>query len=323
MAPAAALTELKEQYRVWWAYLLYSEPFREYIRVTLHERRPLADLSRPAMRASHYYDPWVRPLLPDIFERYPGPADFPLVWQRVVVLSRAWRVSIETESSNHRAWLHHIFQQLEQGQLSAAEAAAQLDRNQQHYSIPRQLPKAEALRQIEQQLTEPDRRLDGILRPLRFCVPSHLGQNAVRVGSLETLQKNLTWYALTLGLSSEDDWQDLFDGAQVRYFDPPDCDGISWSYQPLFDSGTINFTGTHQERAIEARWKDHFPAERLLTPAAHRRKRTSSWRLRQQEVASFRHWALTCASAARETLANVANGWFPRPPSKSKKSKKV
>lgn len=308
---ALNLSELEEYYRTWWAYLLYCEPFREYIRVSLHERKPLSELSRLAKEASHYHEPWVLPLLPELFERYPSMADFPRVWHRFTVLSRIWHQSIETETEHFEAKLSNILSRVQKGEISTTEAR-ELICNQQMIHIPLRQSKAETLHGIEQILSDPEPRLDGTLRSIQFHLPAYMGHNTIRKGDLETLQKNLTWHVLTLGLHTQDEWADLYDGTHVRYFDP---DGQTWDYKPLF-KGTPLLTGTPQERAIAARWKKSSPMERFFTRPSPQPKHTLAARARKKDIASFRKWSRTCASDARETLQYVSNGWFPRHPQK-------
>jgi len=309
--PRERLLGLEETYRVWWAYLLYCEPFREVIRVSLHQGRRLRELTRPAMRASNYSDPWIHRLLPDLFNRYPTMADFPRVWHRVEVLARVWNHNIATETEFFKRHLSNILHRVQHGDLNPEQAAA-LITAEQIFCIPRRMDKADALWQIEQLLPDDgEPRLDGTPKPIRFHLPTHLGHNATRPGSLNTLKKNLTWYVLSLGLKTDEDWSNLYDGRQVRYWLP---DGEAWTYEPVF-SGSVNFTDTPVERIIADRWAQSPPPESTI-----RHRYTRAARQRQRDIADFRKWALTCSSEAGRTLDHVSRGWFPRPPKKNKKS---
>lgn len=332
----------KEVYRVWFAHLLLTPVFSEYIEEAYHRQTPLEKLSPAVKIVSGYDQNWVYPLLPDLWDRFPCMEDFDRLWTRwnrfpafsdfinnpsgiggsIVVKRQIQLVDSDVLSDltkDMNAHLPSFLDEMARGEIDQGEVIDWITWRISTYgdgglvlklANPEFFPKRDILTAVGKKLESfPDLRLPpaGEISPsngpVRFSAPVSY-DSGCGMGSVNVLKRNLTFYVLA----------ELHDFGRGEIGYERILKGqFSRSILPF--GGEIDFsTGSTYEKTIN---------ENLGNPGAGSFHRMSAnRRVRRRpgetiEIRQFGKWVRGRVSEAKMTLEAVSQGWFPRIPNNS------
>jgi len=324
--------DLKEFYRVWFAYLLQTPTFIEFIKQHLHKEVLLDDLGPEVKIIEGYFFNWIEPLLPDLWHRFPRIDDFDRLWSywRFFPHFTGDQALVDTRVipdlvGDIKKHFPAVLDEMMCGKISRKDVVDWLTFRVERsggegnlifkVSDPQYFPKKDIIRQIENHLSDypelkfakPGEIYSGD-EPVRFASPSWVASGDIKPGSLAAMKKYLTWYVLSNEPSGDFSLKNVFESPWLFAGKLPfRSDGFNLTNHKyeidLADRTLRGFLNQDdlQEKLQQKKYKYHLPKVALQ-------------RKEKAALSSFERWAKEQSRSAEEIISAVKLGWFPRVP---------